>query len=358
MGNLSQPKSPLSTNMGTARPPTTPLTSGVVMPTQVNLLRGNANLNAAGSGIPKHVTNVSAAVSNASTGSTSVVAVMFRRDPSDKFFSGANVFVKGYQGNNNSVQVGAGADSPISITLNNTGENVSFTVQSYGNSGAASLNTAPSSSTTLPKSANGGYGQTTVPGYTVNNPPPASSASPAYMYGPGNFDFLTPNPSRSVTNDIANVVYFQTINSPYNLSFSKLSFTGFSGGTGYVNFAMYDMSGNLLISTGPITVPNFIEYNVDIALSPAWNFSPGSYMFAWTISDAGLTGMWGWPLSGSALDAGSSTRNLINRNGIVNFGFGTNTATSGAASMPATLGALNAVTNMTNIQIPAVLLQK
>ena len=54
-------------------------------------------------GIPKQVTDVAASVSNASAGSTSVVKVTFRRDPADLNFSNAQVYVRGYNGNDASV---------------------------------------------------------------------------------------------------------------------------------------------------------------------------------------------------------------------------------------------------------------
>lgn len=143
----------------------------------INQLRGNAQNATTGQGIPKQVTSVGISVSNAAKGSTCAVSVTFQRDPSDSNYSGVTVFVKGYQGNNNPVQVGAGSTSPITFTLNNTGERVSFLVQSYGNSGNAPLSSAPTGGTTLPKSAISGFGSTTVTAYTPSSPPPSSTPS-------------------------------------------------------------------------------------------------------------------------------------------------------------------------------------
>lgn len=127
----------------------------------VSQIRGINIAGSTGSGIPKHVTDVSTSMANAQTGSTSTVTVTFRRDPADKTFGGVTVYVKGYQGNQTPVQIAQSSDSPLSFVLNNTGEAVSVIVQAGGNGGAAPLSTAPSSGVKLPKSSVGGYGTST-----------------------------------------------------------------------------------------------------------------------------------------------------------------------------------------------------
>lgn len=128
----------------------------------VNQIRGINRQGSTGSGIPKHVTNVSTSIANASTGSTSTITVIFSRDPSDANFSGVTVFVKGYQGNPAPVQIASGTDSPITFIVNNTGEALSLIVQAFGNGGTAPLGTAPTVGISLPKSTGGGTGTTTV----------------------------------------------------------------------------------------------------------------------------------------------------------------------------------------------------
>lgn len=89
--------------------------SDVVNRTNINQIRGINQSGAVGSGIPKHVTNVSAIVSDASVGSTSKVVLTFQRDSTDKTFSGVTVFARGYQGNHSPTQVGFGTDAPITL---------------------------------------------------------------------------------------------------------------------------------------------------------------------------------------------------------------------------------------------------
>jgi hypothetical protein len=105
---------------------------------------------------------VAASVSNATAGSTSVVTVTFHRDSTDKNFSYAQVYLRGYNGNQTRVAVASGADSPITFVINNTGENVSIAVQAVGNSGCAPIDTAPTTGIKLPKSTAGGYGTGTT----------------------------------------------------------------------------------------------------------------------------------------------------------------------------------------------------
>lgn len=139
----------------------------------VNQIRGNNVAGTTGAGIPKQVTNVAATVARASAGTTSTVTVTFHRDPTDKSFSGATIFVKGYQGNQTPTQIASGSDSPVQFILNNTGEAVSIIVQAFGNSGAAALPSCPTTGVQLPKSSAGGVGTTTK----TSSPATSGSAS-------------------------------------------------------------------------------------------------------------------------------------------------------------------------------------
>jgi hypothetical protein len=135
--------------------------------TNINQIRGINKAGASGSGIPKHVTNVTAVVSNASAGSTSQIVITFRRDSTDTAFAGVTVYAKGYQGNQSPTQVGYGTDAPLTIILNNTGESVSLIVQATGNGGSAPIATAPSCGVRLPQNATGGFGTQTTTNVTA-----------------------------------------------------------------------------------------------------------------------------------------------------------------------------------------------
>lgn len=108
-----------------------------------------ANTNARALSTPRHVTNVQATVVKTSD-QTSKVSVTFKRDPTDYYFSNAQVYVSGYKGNPAPVLVGSG-QSPISFALENTGDPVSVTVQAVGNLGPAPLSTAPNTTLQLQK---------------------------------------------------------------------------------------------------------------------------------------------------------------------------------------------------------------
>src|SRR6185312_11793666 len=100
---------------------------------------------------PSHVQNVQAQIKKASD-ITTKVTVTFQRNPQDYAFVDARVFVSGYKGNSQPVQVASG-QSPVSFSLENTGEPVAVTVQASGNLGQAPLSTAPSTTLQLTKTA-------------------------------------------------------------------------------------------------------------------------------------------------------------------------------------------------------------
>jgi hypothetical protein len=101
----------------------------------------------AGLNTPGHVQSVKTIVQRTSDIS-SKVTVQFKRNPQDYFFVDAKVYVVGYKGNPQPVQVASG-QSPISFSLENTGEPVSVVVQASGNQGPAPLNSAPNATLQL-----------------------------------------------------------------------------------------------------------------------------------------------------------------------------------------------------------------
>ena len=211
--SLSNPTNPPLVNEHAA----TPVSTGVVFAvdenqSKINQLHGINPAGSVGAGIPKPVSNVGASVSNGSVGSTCTVNITFQRDPSDNNFAGVTIYVKGYQGNNAPVQVGASADSPCTVILNNTGEPVILIVQSVGNGGVSPITTSPTCAIKLPKNSNGGYGTQTTTNLTLAQIPstPAGSLvlsslttlSTGGSQGPavnldteGSFDWWTINPN-------------------------------------------------------------------------------------------------------------------------------------------------------------------
>jgi hypothetical protein len=103
--------------------------------------------NAPAIALPQHVQNVQVRVTKLNDVS-SRVSVTFKRNPNDYYFSQALVHVSGYQNNPAPVQVASG-QSPISFTLENTGEPVAVHVQASGNLGPAPLETAPTATLQL-----------------------------------------------------------------------------------------------------------------------------------------------------------------------------------------------------------------
>ena len=162
--NPSNPGVAKGTSFGDAKVPDTRTAS------PINQIRGIAGKGSTGAGIPKHVTGVACTVSQASSGATSKVTVTFTRDPGDSSLSKVNVHLVGYQSNNSAVQIASGSDSPITFVINNTGERVRVIAQAQGNSGAAPLETAPSTGIQLPLSDGGGYGTQTTTGVSIEQP--------------------------------------------------------------------------------------------------------------------------------------------------------------------------------------------
>lgn len=321
----------------------------------INQIRGTAAKNATSFGVPKHVTNVGAAISTGSKGSTSTVRVTFHRDPSDKAYSATAIWVKGYQGNGNPVQVASSYESPATFVLNNTGEPVSVVAQATGNSGQAPLDAAPTTGLRLPKSNNGGFGTNTVTAYTTSNPPPSQSTNVAYMLGPGIIspvqvstlsvgDFAFPTPL------VVSVCGFGLSAGIAGLTHLDGSFGSGSGPGSNFAVGFYDTSGNRLWSSGICHVANVSNVASSFTV-PALTLAPGNYYMAWSSDDTSTTT---WVTTSNAqltFHSGSSDGNVINQ-GAVLVGTAANAATTGPV-LPATLGTLSIPTSA--IAIPLVL---
>lgn len=126
--------------------------------------------------VPQHVSGVTAIIKKTSD-VTSKVTVSFQRAPHDYRFVDASVFVSGYKGNPSPVKMASG-QSPISFSLENTGDAFAITVQANGPTGSAPLSSAPTTSAklvstplaTVPTPAGNGTGG----GGTAGFPPDAN----------------------------------------------------------------------------------------------------------------------------------------------------------------------------------------
>jgi len=242
--------------------------------TKVNQIHGINPTGSTGAGIPKPVTNVSASVSNASAGATSVISVNFQRDPSDKNFSRVVIFAKGYQGNNSPVQVGSGADSPATVILNNTGEAVSLIVQSIGNGGSSPFASSPTCSIKLPQNANGGFGPTSTTNLTTGQV--VQSAPPTLVT-------LVVLPTAMPWN--------QTINSgsPFG---SNDGTAATQAGLALVpgqKIAVAYASGGVIVSSGASQTTD-LQGDPNVSPAPGPPFTPSHYVSGSTLKVGGLVG--------------------------------------------------------------------
>jgi hypothetical protein len=255
----------------------------------INQIRGIAANGSTGAGIPRHVTALSAAISNASKGATSTVSVSFRRDPSDLNFGGVNVYVKGYQGNNSFVKIAGGSDSPVTVTLNNTGEAVSFATQATGNSGSAPLSTAPTTGAKLPKSALGGFGTTTVT--TITNTGSSSVTALSGFIGPGwepvKAVFGLGTQANGSLGVAANTVYVWKFDLLGSVLISTIVCRSTYTGTSHnAVFGIYDVNKNKVLDSGAIA---FASSGLKSTSITPVTLQPGTYFFAQSVDNTAIT---------------------------------------------------------------------
>lgn len=310
--------------------------------TRINQLHGIATTNATGAGIPKQVSNVKASVANAQTGSTCTVSVLFSQDPTDKNFAGVAVLVKGYQGNSQLVQVSSGASSPIKFVLNNTGETVSFTIQAYGNGGAAPITGSPTCSAVLPQSTGGGFGSSTV----VSPPATTTPAVPCdHFYGgvgDGNFPPVGTSGragSNGGSSNVVGVVLFK-LDAPITVNRVVINVSQNAGTGGKVAFGIYNASGNLLLQA-QYTVPSGAATgSVEILVTGApITLAAGNYFFA-NSADATANG---GPFLVSTIAVDATQNHVLNGASVGGPRIATATNAMSAGSLPSTLGVLTAL---------------
>jgi hypothetical protein len=378
--SLSKPKSPVFITEGLASDAPQVSSNSQNNATLINQLHGIANTDTNGAGIPKQVSNVQVSIANAQAGTTCTVSVLFSQDPTDKNFAGVAILVKGYQGNNQLVQVSSGVSSPAKFVLNNTGEIVSFTVQAYGNSGSAPLSTAPTCSGTLPQSTSGGFGSSTstsTPPATfqtqgvnnksqkllnieaidssilVTNPSGGNVAIQGPQFGlalpswwmccdGSNYTFDGTNGTFSTGN--ANEVKFWMIRIPYPIKVKTMTFRYNGAGSGGVGgMAIYDSTGQTKLvsfdnfafsgSAGPKTITNTGGATITLG--------PGVYIVACAQSTTGTSAT---TQGGYHTQSSSDNTNGWNANATVRSGVASNAMSSGV--LPASLGTLSLTTSL------------
>jgi hypothetical protein len=225
--------------------------------TKINQLHGIASNNTTGAGIPKQVSNVRVSIANGQVGSTCTIAVLYQVDPSDQNFSGVNIWVRGFQGNQQLVQVASGTGSPCKFVLANTGEIVSFTVQAFGNGGNAPLSQSPTASGTLPKSTSGGFGTSST---VYNNTSAPDVDTPSL---PERFDYV--------------FARGDGINSLPNNSFAT-----FSASVSNFSPTSTETSGRLFTGAGTASTNTVINVGYNYGANPGQGFCTTGSTKSWT----------------------------------------------------------------------------
>lgn len=114
---------------------------------------GTTVIKATTSGIPQSVFNVSAAQSplKVQNKTVSQITVTFSRNPNDTVYDHVNIWVKGYQGNNNFVEYASAVNSPANFFLESNGNVVTVALQavSGNNQISAPITACPMSTVTL-----------------------------------------------------------------------------------------------------------------------------------------------------------------------------------------------------------------
>lgn len=284
--------------------------------------------------VPQHVQSVQATLKRTSDISTKVT-VTFKRNPGDPLFVETRVYVSGYKGNPQPVQMGSG-QSPVSFSLENTGEPVTVSVQSSGNLGQAPISTAPSTTfqlaktnlATTPTAAGNGTASSGAAVFGLSNPSWWGS------YDGGFYAFGTGTAGKYGTGT-ANQIKFSMIRIPYSITIRKLAtlVNTSVGGGATAAFGIYDTSGNKIFSWDNIAVAASGLQTTTLG-SPV-TLAPGIYIAA---TGTVLTTL---AASQNGYTAGSSSEGIEPwaANGTKRSGTAANPISGGA--MPSTLGALS-----------------
>lgn len=284
--------------------------------------------------VPQHVQSVQATLQRTSDISTKAT-ITFKRNPSDPLFVETRVYVAGYKGNPQPVQVGSG-QSPVSFSLENTGEPVTVTVQSSGNLGQAPISTAPSTTFQLAKT-----NLATTP--TAGGNGTGSSSATLGLTNPfwcllwdgSNYSFSNSGNGTFGTGT-ANQVKFTMIRVAYSIKLTtmvtRINVTSVGG---VAACGIYDLSGNKLGSWDNFSVATGATVIVAKTGGGSITLAPGIYIAACACSDTSAAASLG------GCQAGGSNEGIEpwNSNGTKRTGTAANAMSAGV--MPATLGALS-----------------
>lgn len=275
---------------------------------------------------PSHVSNVRSSVVHTSD-QTSRVTVTFKRDPTDHFFEKGVVYVSGYKGNRDPVQMASG-QSPVSLALENTGEPVSITVQAHGSLGPAPIQTAPNTTLQLR--------QTNLA--TVSTPAGNGTGGGGGSTTPDTVSFWTGEQyAQVITTNVGpggfnNDVYAYEIYIPTARTISHISCqTGSTPGAQHNTMGLYSKDGlTQYFTAGPNA---FVDATLTLQTVTIGSVTiqPGYYYLAYGLVDSSHTFLYGFAF----LDTGA-----LNLNGSLRGVKCGNTLSGGA--MPATLGTFTA----------------
>lgn len=99
------------------------------------------------SGLPQPVSDVR--VSRVLTANGVTATVRYTRNAADPYFERVNVWVRNYKGNQEPILLASSQSSPVKVSLENTGEHVTFYIQASSKAGSAQLFTSPTASLSL-----------------------------------------------------------------------------------------------------------------------------------------------------------------------------------------------------------------
>lgn len=293
---------------------------------------------------PQHVQNVQVKTQKTSD-ITSKVTVTYQRNPQDYQFVDTRVFVSGYKGNPAPVQVASGV-SPVSFSLENTGEPVAVTVQSSGNLGQAPISTAPTATLQLVKTplattptpagnGTGGGGSSAEVGTSTSK----------FWGGRGepNPELVGTTATLSASTNKVSVCRFKLCS---KCLVRSITWTQASTSVGHnYSFGIYDANGNLLLQTTFLSTSSSGPINATI--TPV-QLNSADYYFAWVDESGGFIS-----IKGISLD--DQFNQILNFDTVPPFpvAFAANNAVAGV--LPSALGALTANSLPLSHSIPAVL---
>lgn len=309
-----------------------------------------------GTSVPQHVIGVAAIVKKTSDVSSNVT-VTFQRNPNDYQFVNAGVFVSGYKGNPQPVNVASG-QSPISFALENTGDPISIAVQANGATGSAPLASAPTTAAklvktnlaTTPTTAGNGPGagvtsitstdgSLSVTGMTSVNITliPFGKTNPAWwMSGDGSCYPYTNN-NGAFSTGTANQVKCWYVRVPYEITIHTLSFRLIGTLVGSKSaFGVYSAAGSKLLSWDAVNTGTGASAANTTTLGAPVTLPPGIYIFACGSDTTGSS-----PTTQGAYTTIGSSESSQPQNGFGTVRLGTAANAMSSSAMPPTLGTIS-----------------